>query len=65
MLERWMYRALDFEHGKENFDNYIAAYDFIENSFKNERVEIVTRNGLSPYIGSRIIKEVLYDLKKE
>lgn len=51
---------IDFEPGKENFDNYMAAYDFIENLFKNERVEIVTRNGLSPYIGPKILSEVQY-----
>lgn len=51
---------LDFEPEKENFDNYMAAYDILELIFKNERIEIVTKNGLSPYIGPKILKEVLY-----
>jgi len=51
---------IDFEPGKENFDNYMAAYDFIENLFQNERVEVVTKNGLSPYIGPKILNEVQY-----
>jgi predicted nucleotidyltransferase len=51
---------VDFEPEKENFDNYMAAYDFFEGIFKNERVEIVTKNGLSPYIGPKILKEVQY-----
>jgi uncharacterized protein len=51
---------IDFEPDKENFDNYMAAYDLFESLFKNDRVEVVTKNGLSPYIGPKILKEVLY-----
>ena len=51
---------IDFEPEKENYDNYMAVYDIIERLFRNEKVEIVTKNGLSPYIGPRILKEVLY-----
>lgn len=51
---------IDFEPEKENFDNYMAVYDIFENLFKNEKIEIVTKNGLSPYIGPKILKEVLY-----
>lgn len=51
---------LDFHVDKETFDNYMAAYDYIENLFKNDKVEIVTKNGLSPFIGPQILKEVMY-----
>ncbi len=51
---------IDFEPGKENFDNYMAVYDIFENLFKNQKVEIVTANGLSKYIGPKILKEVMY-----
>jgi hypothetical protein len=51
---------LDFDPEKENYDNYMAAYDLIELLFKNEKVEVVTKNGLSPYIGPKILGEVLY-----
>lgn len=51
---------IDFEPDKENFDNYMAVYDIFEQLFKNERVEIVTKNGLSPYIGPKILNEVMY-----
>jgi predicted nucleotidyltransferase len=51
---------IDFEPEKENFDNYMAVYDIIEKLFKNQRVEIVTKNGLSPYIGPKILNEVRY-----
>ncbi|HUX54805.1 MAG TPA: nucleotidyltransferase family protein [Williamwhitmania sp.] len=51
---------IEFKPGMENFDNYMAAYDILEEIFKNEKVEIVTKNGLSPYIGPKILNEVEY-----
>ncbi|MCI9846192.1 nucleotidyltransferase family protein [Flavobacterium pectinovorum] len=51
---------IDFEPEKENFDNYMAVYDLFEKIFKNEKVEVVTKNGLSPYIGPKILNEVQY-----
>jgi uncharacterized protein len=44
----------------ENYDNYMAVYDLIEHLFKSDKVEIVTKNGLSPYIGPKILNEVIY-----
>lgn len=51
---------IDFEPEQENFDNYMAVYVLFEKLFENEKVEVVTKNGLSPYIGPRILKEVMY-----
>ncbi|KAF0152168.1 MAG: DNA polymerase subunit beta [Ignavibacteria bacterium] len=51
---------IDFEPEKETFDNYMAVYDLFEKIFKNEKIEVVTKNGLSPYIGPKILKEVQY-----
>ena len=51
---------IDFDPEMENYDNYMAVYDIFESIFKNERIEIVTKNGLSPYIGPKILKEVMY-----
>jgi len=51
---------IDFNPEMENFDNYMAVCDIFEQLFKNEKVEIVTINGLSPYIGPRILNEVVY-----
>ncbi len=51
---------IDFEPEKENFDNYMAVYDLFEKLFKNEKIEVVTKNGLSPYIGPKILNEVQY-----
>ena len=51
---------VDFEPDQENFDNYMAIYDIFEKVFKNEKIEMVTKNGLSPYIGPKILNEVVY-----
>ena len=51
---------VDFEPEKESFDNFMAVYDIFESLFKNEKIEVVTKNGLSPYIGPKILNEVLY-----
>ena len=51
---------IDFHPGKENFDNYMAVYDLVESIFKGERIEVVTKNGLSKHLGPRILKDVLY-----
>lgn len=51
---------IDFDPEKENFDNYMAVYDIFENIFNTERVEVVTKNGLSQYIGPKILNEVIY-----
>jgi hypothetical protein len=51
---------IDFDPVQEKFDNLMAVCDLFERLFKNQRVEIITKNGLSPYIGPVILKEVQY-----
>ena len=51
---------VDFEPEKETFDNFMNMYNYIEEMFSNEKIEIVTFGGLSPYIGKHILKEVNY-----
>jgi predicted nucleotidyltransferase len=51
---------IDFEPEKENFDNFMAVCDLFEKLFINEKIEVVTKNGLSPYIGPQILNEVQY-----
>lgn len=51
---------IDFDPKNENFDNFMAVYDLFERMFSNERIEVVTKNGLSPYIGPKILNEVQY-----
>jgi predicted nucleotidyltransferase len=51
---------IDFDPDHENFDNFMAVCNILEQLFRNEKLEIVTKNGLSPYIGPKILKEVQY-----
>ena len=51
---------VDFEQDKETFDNFMNLHNYLENLFSSEKIEIVTVNGLSPYIGKYILKEVHY-----
>lgn len=38
----------------------MAVYDIFEHLFKNTKIEVVTKNGLSQYIGPKILNNVLY-----
>lgn len=38
----------------------MAVYEIFEELFKNQKVEVVTKNGLSPYIGPKTLNEVEY-----
>jgi predicted nucleotidyltransferase len=51
---------IDFEPEMETYDNFMAVYDLLEIIIKGEKIEVVTKNGLSPHIGPSIIKEVVY-----
>lgn len=51
---------IDFQHDKESFDNFMAVFDILESAFQGQRVEVITKNGLSQYIGPEILKEVIY-----
>ena len=51
---------IDFETEKETFDNYMAVYELLEKLFDGTEVEIVTKKGLSPHIGPKILDEVKY-----
>ena len=51
---------ISFKEGHETFNNFMDLSYFLEEIFKGIKVEIVTKNGLSPYIGPKILKEVEY-----
>lgn len=51
---------IDFEGGKETFDNFMAICNLLEQLFSDHKVEVVTTGGLSPYIGPYILKNVEY-----
>lgn len=51
---------VEFDPQRESFDNFINLCFMLEKIFENKKVEVVTKNGLSPYIGPKILKEVEY-----
>lgn len=50
---------VEFEPRRKTFDNFIALAFFLED-LVGRRVEVVTSEALSPYIGPRILDEVEY-----
>ena len=50
---------VQFEPDKKNFDNFMDLSGLLEDLMKR-RVEIVTTEALSPYIGPHIMNEVEY-----
>lgn len=48
-----------FEEGKKNFRNFMGVAQYLEEIF-GRRIEIVTKESLSPYIGPHILEEVEY-----
>jgi predicted nucleotidyltransferase len=51
---------IDFDPKKKSFDNFMVIYDLLEESFSGEKVEVLTRKGLSPYLGPNILETVEY-----
>lgn len=51
---------LDFSAGAETYLNFLSACQILENGFKRTKVDVVTKKGLSPYIGQSILREVEY-----
>lgn len=51
---------ISFQKEKETFNNFMGISYLLDEIFDGEKVEIVTKNGLSPYIGSKILEEVEY-----
>ena len=50
---------VEFEQDKKSFDNFIQLAFFLEEILAR-RVELITSDALSPYIGPHIIREVEY-----
>jgi len=50
---------VEFEPGQKTFDNFMRLAFFLEDLF-GRRVDLVTVESLSPYIGPRILEEVEY-----
>ena len=51
---------LDFDANQETYSNFLNACTILEDSFKPYKLDVVTRKGLSPYIGKTILSEVEY-----
>ena len=50
---------VEFYKYKKNYNNFINLAYFLEDSF-NTKVDLLTAEGLSPYIGKTILNEVEY-----
>jgi predicted nucleotidyltransferase len=50
---------VEFEQGEKTFDNFIQL-SFLLEDLLERRVELVTPESLSPYIGPHILREVEY-----
>ena len=50
---------VSFEEGRKTFDNFMELAFFLE-ELLGRRVELVTTEALSPYIGPHIMREVEY-----
>ena len=52
---------VDFQEGRKTFEGFFAVIDFLEELLGRE-VELLTRPGLSKYIGPHILKTTEYVL---
>jgi predicted nucleotidyltransferase len=50
---------VEFEPGQKTFDNFMHLAFFLESLFER-KVDLVTMESLSPYIGPHILREVAY-----
>lgn len=50
---------VEFQPGKKTFDNFIEL-SFLLEDLLQRRVELVTTESLSPYLGPHILREVQY-----
>ena len=51
---------VDIIKERKTLKNYIDFCDLLENLFKNNKIDIVSKKGLSEFIGPHILKEVNY-----
>lgn len=50
---------VEFEDGQKSFDNFMGTAFLLEEVF-GRKVDLLTPESLSPYIGPRILREVEY-----
>ena len=51
---------IDFNIGQETYLNFMDACSILQEAFGKIKIDVVTKKGLSPYIGEMILKEVEY-----
>jgi predicted nucleotidyltransferase len=51
---------VDITKERKTLKNYIDFCDMLENLFENNKIDIVSKKGLSEFIGPHILKEVNY-----
>ena len=51
---------VSFRPSEETFDNLMDLSFLLQSLFPHHRLDIATTNGLSPYIGPKILQEVTY-----
>ena len=51
---------IDFSLGQETYLNYLNACNILQDAFGKTKLYVVTKKGLSPYIGQTILNEVEY-----
>ena len=51
---------VEFHKDKVSYDNFINLCFLLDGLFQGRKVEVVTKNSLSPYIGPKILQQVEY-----
>ena len=51
---------IDFNSGHETYLNFMDACSILQSAFGKIKIDVVTKKGLSPYIGKSILNEVEY-----
>ena len=51
---------VEFQKDMNSYDNFINLCFLMDDLFQGRKVEIVTKNSLSPYIGPKILQQVEY-----
>ena len=51
---------IDFADGQETYTNYLSACELLQQTFSRNKLDVITKKGLSPYIGQTILNEAQY-----
>lgn len=51
---------VEFQEDMNSYDNFINLCFLLDSLFKGRKVDVVTKNALSPYIGPKILQQVEY-----